>query len=275
MESKAIRQRAQGVARRELAERTKAAKAVPVQALIHVTAVGYGREIIEAGQLETRPCKAFKSRELVYFFALRPAYRLKDGTEKTDKINYFPCVFVVSPEKLHTPFHVYPFDTGGALAGVFDGKADRTVPLQDYELDPDLEAAGRHIGWAFGDMDRYLRGDLKPDLLDNVPQHETVTRGFVDIAGLASSGHNAPDRRASAVEVAYDRHIPLRDNVKLVILPKQYVEDTAGKNHALMARLEELGIKWRVYDWQPNRAPDDFLHEISEIVTRSYARGSE
>jgi hypothetical protein len=59
---------------------------------------------------------------------------------------------------------------------------------------------------------------LRLDVLDDVPRYEAITRGFVDIAQLASSKHNAPDRRASAVEVAYDHHIPLKGNVQLVIL---------------------------------------------------------
>lgn len=273
MASKSIRHRSQGSPRRELAARVKTVAPLHIDALVHVTPVGYAREIIETGQIEARACEVFKHRELVYFFALRPAYRLKDGSEKTDKINYFPCVFVVSPEGLREPFHVYPFDTGGALAGMFDGKADKTIPLQDYELDPTLEAAGRHIRWAFGSHENYLEGDLRPNVLDGVPQHETVTRGFIDIAGLASSGHNAPDRRASAVEIAYSRHIPLKGNVRMVVLPKQYVEDGTGENQALIARLKDLGIAWRVYDWQANRAPDDFLHEITDLVTRYYREG--
>lgn len=273
MGPKAIRHRGQGSPRRDLAQRTKTAASLDVTALIHVTPVGLAREIIETGKIEARACKVFKNKELAYFFALRPAYRLRDGSEKTDKINYFPCVFVVSPKKLREPFHVYPFDTGGAVSGMFDAKADRTIPLQDYELDPTLEAAGKHIRWAFGDIENYLQGDLRSDVLEGVPLHETVTRGFVDIAELASSGHNAPDRRASAVEVAYNRHIPLKGNVRLVVLPKQYVEDTTGVNGPLITRLKDLGIEWKVYDWQPNRAPDDFLHEITDVVMRFYRDG--
>lgn len=270
MKSKSIRRRQQGVARRDLAARSKASEPLAVRALIHVASVGTGREIIESGKLETRRCAIFKDTELVYFFALRPAYRLKDGSEKSDKLNYFPCVFVVSPDNLREPFHVYPFDTGGAIAGVFDNKADRTIPLDDYELDPTLDAAGRHIRWAFGDVESYLRGDIRSDLLNDVPRHDTVTWGFADIAELASSQRNDADYRASAVEIAYDRHISLKDNVRLIVIPKQYIEDPKGENKAFLEKLIELNISWKTYDWQPNRAPDDFLHEISDIVTIFY-----
>jgi hypothetical protein len=270
LRSKSIFRREQGRSRPELANRARDEKPVPIRALVHVTAVGIGREIIEAGQIEARRCKIFKQHDLAYFFALRPAYKLRDGSEKTDKINYFPCVFILSPDNLRDPFHVYPFDTGGAMSGKFDDKADRTIPLDDYALEPTLEAAGRHIRWAFGGLDRYLEGDLRLDVLDDVPRYEAITRGFVDIAQLASSKHNAPDRRASAVEVAYDHHIPLKGNVQLVILPKNYIEDDGAPNTALLTKLHELDIPWRTYDWQPNRPPDDLLHEIAEQVARFY-----
>ena len=48
--------------------------------LIHVTAVGAAREILRAGQIVVTSCKVFR-RELVYFFVLRPAYKLKDSHE--------------------------------------------------------------------------------------------------------------------------------------------------------------------------------------------------
>ena len=53
-------------------------------------------------------------------------------------------------------------------------------------------------------------------------------------------------------------------------MPKQYLEDPAGPNARVMARLKELGIKHRTYDWQPNKAPDDFQDEIADIVRRWY-----
>lgn len=66
---------------------------------------------------------------------------MKTGEEKSDQINLFPFVFVVSPNNLGTPYHVYPFDTGGAASGVFHERADPYVPLEEYELAPALPSA--------------------------------------------------------------------------------------------------------------------------------------
>lgn len=99
-----------------------------------MTAVGIAREIIRAGQLETRICKALGAN-LTYFFAMRPAYKLRDADEKHDILDYFPFVFLVSTDNLGPSYHVYPFDTGGALEGAFDEGASPAVYLEDYALE--------------------------------------------------------------------------------------------------------------------------------------------
>jgi hypothetical protein len=113
-----IRRRRPGLAhKREL--RDLAATATPLPKpldLVHVTSVGAAREIITLGQIEARECAVFK-RDLVYMFLARPAYRLRNGSAKSDQINRFPCVFVIRPDKLGPPFHIYPFDTGAGASG--------------------------------------------------------------------------------------------------------------------------------------------------------------
>ncbi|WP_162913404.1 hypothetical protein [Rhodospirillaceae bacterium SYSU D60014] len=238
--------------------------------LVHVTAVGAAREIVYSGKLESRPCKVF-SKNLVYFFVFRPAYRMKDGEVKSDQINRFPFVFVVSPDDLGVPFHVYPFDTGGAVTGVFDDRADEYVFLEDYELEPTLMAAGRHIAWAFGSVDAYLKGDLKPGLSQHFPQWKDVIHSFVNIAGLAASSHNQPDQRASAVEVAYRDHVPL-GNVRFAILPKQYIEEGTARNTEFIDKLTAANVEWAIYDWQPNMTPDDYRDEISRVAQEYFEK---
>lgn len=233
--------------------------------LVHVTAVWTANEIIRGGKLETRRCRVFK-KEMLYFFVLRPAYRGKDGDEKSHQLTRFPVVFIVAPDAAESPLHVYPFDTGGAVNGTFATQADRFVPLEDYELEPTHAAAAGHIGWAFGTLEAYFDGQLRHDILDGVPEFESVTRGYVDVARMGRAGSNQHDKRASAVELAVGHDIDLKGNVLLAILPKQFLEAPSGPNAALMARLGELDIKFETYDWQPNTAPDEFQEQIAEIA---------
>jgi hypothetical protein len=247
---------------------------LPPLDLVHVTAVGAARDIVLSGQIDMRTCNVFQ-KELVYFFVARPCYKLKQGDQKTEQINRFPFVFVVSPDKLGPPFHIYPFDTGAAIAGVFDDFADPYVFLEDYELDPTLNAATAHIQWAFEDFEAYFDGDLRIGLADTLKDWQTVGKGFIRIAGLATSQSNRPDKRASAVEVAYRCNVPLKGNTTLAIIPKQYLESGSDSNKQFMDRLKALGVEWDTYDWQPNTPPNFYLDEITHKVRAHLKKGGQ
>jgi len=232
--------------------------------LVHVTAVGTAREIIRTGQIETRVCKALGAN-LVYFFALRPAYKLRDADQKNDILDFFPFVFLVSTDNLGPPYHAYPFDTGGALEGAFDEGASPAVYLEDYALEETLQAVNDHILWAFETPANYYDGKLRTEFGKDIPDWDTGPKTFAKIARLASAGSNRPDRRASAIEVAYARHVPLSD-VKFAVLPYQFLEDPHGPNTDMIDRLTAAGVSWETYQWRPNRAPADFHSEISRLV---------
>lgn len=255
-------------AKQDLKELGSAAGTPPEQLdLVHVTTVGWGIQIIEAGQIETRDCKVF-GKPLVYTFVARPAYRSADSDEKSDNINYFPCVFVISPTKLPTPFHIYPFDTGAAATGRYGDAADKHVYRSDYELGQDIAATRRHIAWAFGNNEAYFDARLRIDLRDTLPVWRSAAQAYLRIAGLAAIGSNRPDRRASSIEVAYQQHVPLHGHVNLVILPQQILEDSGVRNDQLFRRLNEQGLAWETYDWRPCETPESFLDEITRIVKR-------
>lgn len=234
--------------------------------LVHITSVGWGRRIVSTAQIEARRCKVF-DRDLVYAFMARPAYRFHDGDVKSDQISRFPLVFVISPENLGDPFHVYPFDTGAASVGRYGNAAQPTVYLDDYELDPRIAAAMQHIAWAFGTNSGYFDGVLKAGLADTLPYWRSVGRGWIDIARLAAIGADRPDARAAAIEIAYRSAIDLRQgHVRLAIFPQQLIEDERGNNAEFIAALDNLGLTFKIYDWRPNETPDSFMDEVTRIV---------
>jgi len=235
--------------------------------LVHVTAAWPAKEIVRSGKFTTKHCDVFQT-ELLYFFVLRPAYRSKFGQKESHQLSRFPVVFILRPEAVADPRHVYPFDTGGAAKGAFSKQADPYVPLEDYALEPTQAGAVGHIGWAFGTLDAYFEGRLRDGLLDGIPAGESVTRGFIDVARMGVEGSNDHDKRASTVELAASHNIDLKGNVELVILPKQYLEG----NTALLDELTDLGADIELYDWQPNRAPDEFQKDIMRISREWYQR---
>ncbi|MER8372379.1 hypothetical protein [Mesorhizobium sp. M1406] len=262
-----LTRRTSGDPNQRLRDRTHAASAEFY--LVHVTAVGAAREIIRAGQIETRRCTVF-DRHLVYFFAMRPAYKLRGAEDKKSILDYFPFVFLVSTQNLGAPFHVYPFDTGGALAGAFDEGASPSYYLEDYALEETLQAVNDHISWAFGSPADYYDGKLKPDFTKSIPDWDIGPQTFAKISRLASAGSNRPDRRASAIELAFDQHVRLSD-VKFAILPYQFLEDPNGKNTEMIEKLTVAGVTWETYQWRPNRAPADFHVEINRLVREHLA----
>jgi hypothetical protein len=202
-------------------------------------------------------------------FLARPAYRFRNGDAKSDQITRFPCAFVFKPGKLGPPFHIYPFDTGAGVSGCYGDTVDPHVYLEDYELDPTLPATQRHIAWAFNGNRQYFEGDLIPGLKQALHEWQSVGRGWLTIAGLAATGSNRPDKRASAIEVAYSKNLPLKGHARLAIFPQQLLEDDRGKNSTFIEDLTTHDLPWETYDWRPNETPDFFMDEITRIVRRS------
>ncbi|MET1111695.1 MAG: hypothetical protein ABWX67_09240 [Allosphingosinicella sp.] len=237
--------------------------------LVHITAVFPGKEVMRTGTLEVRPCPVFKD-DLLYFFVLRPAYCLAHGNEPSDQLSRFPVVFVLRKEAVPDPRHVYPFDTGGAAGGAFDKQADPWVPLEDYGLESSHAAVAKFISWAFGDVESYYEGRLREGLHEEVHGKRLVAKGYYDIARMGVEGSNVHDKRASAIEVAASHNVPLVGNVRLIIFPKQLLEDYE-ELHEKLDELKALGAKLETYDWQPNRSPNEFQKDIIRICRDWYS----
>ena len=266
------RRKPRGVAaNRELVDLAKAAHPTPSISppdLIHVTSVGWGRRIVSGGSLERRQCNVF-GKELVYFFAGRPAYRFGKGDEKNDQLNFFPFAIALSPATLPTPFHVFPFDTGAYMAGFYDEVVDPSIYIDDYELEPHLDSVIRHIEWAFGGMEEYLDARIRPELASSIPHWRSVAQSWMRIASLAATGRNKPDRRASAIELAFSQSIDLRQgHAKLLVFPEQLLEDPNGSNSELLTAIRDLNVDFETYDWRPNETPDSYADLITQIVRR-------
>lgn len=239
--------------------------------LVHISSAGFLREILRSGQLNPRRCAVFQ-HGLVYFFVLRPAYKLKGSDEKHDLLDFFPVALLFDIERLSPPYHVYPLDTGGAASGAFHDASNPSLFLDDLELDSTFEAAAGHIDWAFASRLDYFEGRLKPDLHSEFASWESGPATFLKIARLAQVGHNRPDSRASAVEIAFDFPIPLVPHARHVVIPKQFLEDVRGKNFEMIDRLNEMKIRYSTYDWHANSAPSDFHFQIKNKV-KSYLVG--
>jgi hypothetical protein len=260
-----LKRRTQGHFVRPMASRaTKHGLAKPLY-LIHITAVGIGREIVSQDILEARYCKHF-DRKLVYFFINRPGYSIKNSNDKSDQLNRFPFVFIRKYDKFKTPFHAYPFDTGAALSGFFEDKEDPYIPLEDYELNNNEDGIKDHISWAFDNETSYFDGAIRGSIESELDPWQSTEKSFIDIANLASPQHNQPDKRASAIEVCYTDSFRVSDSGFHCVIPKQLVEYGKNSNKRILDDMNKKKISWSSYNWMPNRRPSEFIDDIVEIV---------
>jgi len=258
-----MRRRADSNFQRQLIEYSISTSIPKDLPLVHVTQGFSLYDIMSVGALVVRACDVFK-RKLLYFFVFRPSY-VKDATRETHQLSLAPVVFIIRPEAVPNPAHVYPFDTGGAASGAFDA-SDPIIPLEDYALESSHRAARGFIGWAFGDLASYFTGRLRTDLLKGIPEHRCVVTAYVDIARMGLEGHGKHDKRASTVELSSSHNIDLKNNVMLTILPKCLIE----KNPQVSGGLRDIATVVRTYNWQPNRRPIEFQKDIMRIARKWY-----
>ncbi|MEQ1538925.1 MAG: hypothetical protein ABL928_08370 [Sphingorhabdus sp.] len=235
--------------------------------LVHATSVWCANEIVNQGKLVTNFCREF-SKPLIYFFVLRPAYLRKGGDTPNHRVSAFPAAFIFSSQSVETPYHVYPFDTGAAVSGSFFDQANPDIPLDDYALDSNHAGVSNFISWAFGNLTDYYDGRLRSALVDEIKVHDFVGGSYLDIARMGVEGSNTHDKRASSLELTTDHNVDLPNYLKFVILPKQFVEE----NDVFLARLQSFGAEIEFYDWQPNRAPNEFQKDLMEIARSWYIK---
>jgi hypothetical protein len=244
--------------------------------LVHVTSAGFAKQILEDKQIVTRNCTVF-GKDLVYLFLCHAAYRRKDWADKSDNLSIFPAAFVIDPEKLSTPFHIYPFDTGAAVDGYYKNAGADGVYLEDYALSQDLEGARKFIAWAFGSLSGYLNRTLRDEaeLSDTYEGWDFVPGRFIHIARQAAPGHNDnPDGRAVALEFAYDRHVTLQGSARCLIIPDALLENpaTGRQNTDLVNLARNCGIELRPYQWRPNDAPNWHMSQVEELCRKETER---
>lgn len=266
------RRNSNDVIRRELRVSSGHATRVRPLPLVHTTSVAVARNALPVGTLRASKCSVFE-KELAYFFVGRPSYRLKGSDQRSRYITPFPVVFVLAGDAIQSPFHVYPFDTGAAANGIFDTSADTTIPLEDYELDPSIQAAYEHIERCFRTTGDYFDAILNAQYVNSVGALDYTDNSYIGIAGSGVASRGSPDMRASAVEVAVQAHVRLHDVLKLFIAPKQMMGGYGNAPAAEVGLAMNLGAEVQYYDWQPNTVPDDYYEELHDMV-REYLTSS-
>jgi hypothetical protein len=260
--------------RRELVEVTEhVSPDFPDFQLVHITSAGKASEILnlEPPWLKAMPCKVFDGQERLYFFVMRPLFRLGKGDVSQTLVSHFPVAFVMEAKELGAPIHAAPFDTGAAHTSRFDDYHSPGACLDDYLLEPDLEAIKKFLSWGYGSPEAYFNGELKKYLVDKIPNFMSVAHSWLHIAQAAAPA-GPKDLRGAAVEIAYDRGFQLEAYIKFCVFPDEFLQDRVMKhrNNTVMGFLEEKSIKYETYAWRRGAQPNYFLSEINHKIKQYY-----
>lgn len=253
-----------------LQERLASAPDAPAMPLVHVTNSWAAKKIAKVRKFETKPCKVF-GIDLVYFFVLRPAYLSKFGSHKTQFLDYAPVAFVLKPEAVPQPYHVYPFDTGAAAGGAFKDKAHAFVPLEAYALEESHQAAAKFVQWAFGGRTTYFDAQLQPGLDQEVRPDESVAQGYLAVARLGVELSRKHDTRSSTIEIASSNNVDVADNIRLLIVPDKLIEGTDPFCTTVEA-LAKAGTAVKSYAWKPNTSPNQYQNDLMRLARNWYVK---
>ena len=201
---------------------TASAPVLPLLPFVHTTDWETMVSLIEtAPTLEPTLCPVF-NEDLLYLFYGRPSFR-KHAQEEPNSIKSFDLVcLLMDSAALPAPKRVFPFDSGAFAGGIYKDHLHPRMKLEDFEIDPTLEAMARFVGTYFGENKSYYNEVFR----ESIPYspRETQVDSFLSI--VRATGTTRYDDRRSAIEIQFERAIDLLSaNVLAVIAPEDRFDD--------------------------------------------------
>ncbi|MBV9829770.1 MAG: hypothetical protein JO001_29470 [Alphaproteobacteria bacterium] len=135
--------------------------------------------------------------------------------------------------------------------------------VADFSLDPGNDSGRRVIHVYFGSNRRYI--DNEPNAEPEIPALAFEARGFHSL--ITDRQRNSYDDRVSAIEVQFDRDVPLPGLAEAVVLPSVLLDDPAIK-----AKFAEWGAQPLPYDLVARFKPVEYVSQIRTLI-RDYLIG--
>jgi hypothetical protein len=227
--------------------------------LAHVTNMNSLRDMLRTGSISPKHDKLF-GEDLVYFFYGRPTYKgaWRAGKRAADILERAPVCIVLRTDGLEKPHRVFPFDTSVLSSLISRQKHADWPKLQDYECAVDDWAPRSLVANLWGDNDAYMRGNIDLDIHDrDSALVRFVNRQFKRNPHVAS--------QATAIEVQYDREVPLRNQLAAIIVPDQLARESALQD---FARRNRFPI--HTYLWQPGVDVPAYEEVFIELLLEIY-----
>ena len=252
--------------RKFLAAHAAAPGALP---LTHITRAYSFDEMLEGEALEPSHCDVFKE-PLIYLFYGRPAYRAKLGNNARLEFEW-PVVFIFHPDKISSIKRLFPFDTGAFSIGLYESFFDRKARLDDFSLEPSLEAARTVVSAFYVDQKEYFLGSTRKNI--DLPIRQFEAQGLFELARLPGDQSQATksggrDERSSAIEIQVSEPIAFKDALLAIVLPEAYLDDAEVK-----AALSRWGVQIvETYPSLHNTSGDVWVGQVYNIVYGLYRK---
>jgi hypothetical protein len=231
--------------------------------LTHVTTGYIFREVLDVGKIAPIDRCQILKEPVIYAFYGRSAFRRAEDNVPTDLPFLFPVVCILDPAATPAPKYVFGFDTGAFVTGFMDDYLDPYMPLFDFQLEPNIDAAARLVEHFFGGANQFLDNTPRTDV--NVPASNFEGVSYQKMIAAGGRGANKLDDRVSTPEVIFANEIDIAKAVKAVILPNVLSDD-----HEFGGRIATLGVKNDGYEWNGVTRPSEYHMLIRRRVRALY-----
>jgi hypothetical protein len=231
--------------------------------LTHVTTGYLMREVLDMGEIRAiEKCDVLKE-PVVYAFYGRSAFRSSRGEEPTSLTFQLPAVFLLDPEAVPKPTHVFAFDSGAFMNGYMDEYLDSHMPLFDFLLEPNVTMAARIAEFFFGGSEGYMAN--VPSSGVTVPSAAFEALSYHALIEKGGRGQNRLDDRVSTVELTFLEPLDILAVVRACVIPADLATDPD-----FGGRMKKMGIQVEPYAWMAGGRPSEYHMLIRHLVGGLY-----
>jgi hypothetical protein len=233
--------------------------------LVHVTDAANFSFIRTKGVLEPKRRPDYKNEEILFLFYGRPSYRVNAGVNTLDTKSFAPICLILNHDIISKSWRIMPFDTGAFNNGELTPPIHPTMTADQFELVCDPTAPMRLIKFFFGTERNYF--DANP--LPSVPIERWTNFPADSYDRLIRNQANSKmDDRVSAIEIQLAKPLELFNNVRAIILPKEFL-DQPGMLECIQSWRDALPI---TYDLPQSYDPKEIMGTIRQKVRDFYVQ---
>lgn len=239
--------------------------------LIHTTDRFTLQSIRESSQLKVSDDKVYPGESLVYMFYGRPSFRVNSEVKHTSASFFAPVCLVFDRDLLNAAYRIMPFDSGAHAAGMLQETIHKKMERGKFELEVSPESPMKLIRCFYGNEQAYLENipqPASPKITEIQSDQKHYVEAYYHLVHHRSN--SAQDERVNAIEVQFNRDIPISGNLKAVIIPSRFYT-----NEIVLDIEREFDATVIVYDMPATYKPSELMNTIYEklynLVTSSNA----